>query len=112
MSSLFTQFFAVVLSSIPLFFALRLIKGKAKKLSFTKVFLVNILVGAVVSAVLASTSFGILSGVVAFLLALFVYKEMFEMDWLTAFLVWLMQIVIVVLILGLFVLLGLSFLFA
>lgn len=109
MSSLFTQFLAFLFSSIPLYFALKLIKGKAKKVSFTKVFLVNILVGAVASAV--SSSSGILGGVIAFLLALFVYKEMFEIDWLTAFLVWLMQIVIVALILWALILLGMSFIF-
>ena len=112
MSSIFTQLLAFVFSSIPLYFALRMIKGKAKKIAFTKVFLVNILVGAISSAVVSSESFGILSGVAAFLLALFVYKEMFEIDWLTAFLVWLMQIVLVVVILGVFVLLGLSFIFS
>ncbi len=109
MSSLFSQFLVFLISSVPLYFALKLIKGKAKKVPFTKVFLVNILVAAVASAV--SSSFGILSGMIAFLLALFVYKEMFEIDWLTAFLVWLMQIVIVVLIFWALILLGISLIF-
>ena len=106
MGSLLSQFIVFLFSSIPLYFALKMIKGKAKKVSFTKVFLVNILVAAVASAV--SSSFGFLGGVVAFLLALFVYKEMFEIDWLTAFLVWLMQIVIVALIFWALILLGIS----
>jgi hypothetical protein len=109
MISLFTQFLVFLLSSIPLYFALRLIKKKAKNISFVKVFLVNVLVGAVASAI--SSSFGILSGVAAFLLALFVYKEMFEIDWLTAFLVWLMQIIIVAMIFGVLILLGISLVF-
>ncbi|VVB59905.1 Uncharacterised protein [uncultured archaeon] len=107
MASLLLQFLAFLFSSIPLYFALRLIKGKAKNISFTKVFLVNILVAAIASAV--SSSFGILSGVAAFLLALFVYKVMFEVDWLTAFLVWLLQFVIIVIIAALFIfVLGIS----
>ncbi len=103
------QFLAVLFSSIPLYFSLRLIKGKAKKVPFIRVFLVNILVAAIASAV--SSSFGLLSGVAAFLLALFVYKEMFETDWLTAFLVWLLQIVIVAVIFWVLLFFGISLLF-
>ncbi|MBU4246639.1 MAG: hypothetical protein ABIF85_01985 [Nanoarchaeota archaeon] len=109
MGSIFSQFIVFIFSSIPLYFALKMIKEKAKKISFTKVFLVTILVAAVASAV--SSSFGFLGGVVAFILALFVYKEMFEIDWLTAFLVWLMQIVIVALVFWAFILLGISLIF-
>ena len=109
MASLLIQFLAFLLSSIPLYFALRLIKGKARNLSFIKVFLVNVLVAAIASTV--SSSFGLLSGVAAFILALFIYKEMFEIDWLTAFLVWLMQILIVVAIFWVLLLLGISLIF-
>ncbi len=106
MPSISLQFLALLVSSIPLYFALRLMKGKAKKAPFIKVFLVNVLIAAIASAV--SSSFGLLSGVISFLLALFIYKEMFETDWLTAFLIWLMQIIIVAMIFGALMILGIS----
>jgi len=55
--------------------------------------LVNILAAAIVSG------YSLLSGGLParflFIAVLFVYKEMFELGWLTAFIAWLLEIIIV-----------------
>lgn len=87
-------------SSVPLYFALRLLR--AKKAGFIKVVLVTILASIIVSAILSSS--GWLAGSLAFLAVLFVYKEMFELGWLSAFLAWLLNLVLMAVMLGIIVL--------
>lgn len=102
-TDLFWGFIVLFISSMPLYFALRLIKGKIKEARFIRVMLVNFLASAVISAV--SSSLGVWGGAISFIAVLFVYKEMFDLDWLTAFLVWLLQVVLVFIIAAVFVLL-------
>lgn len=100
MNLLIWKFFYFAVSSVPLYFALRLLR--AKKAGFTKVVLVNILANIVASAILSS--FGWLAGSLAFLAVLFVYKEMFELSWLSAFLAWLLNLVIMAVMLAIIIL--------
>lgn len=88
-------------SSVPLYFALRLLG--ARNAGFIKVVLVNFLVSVIVSAIFSS--FGWTAAVIAFIAVLFVYKVMFELGWLSAFLAWLLTIVIAAVLLGAIVLL-------
>jgi len=106
MDSLAWKFISVALSSIPLYFALHLLG--AKKAGFVKVLLVNILAAAIVSGI--NASFGWFAGALSFLAVLFVYKEMFELGWLTAFIAWLLEIIIVAAIIGGMILLGIAIL--
>ena len=106
MDSLVWKFISVALSSIPLYFALHLLGSK--KAGFVKVVLVNILAAAIVSSIQAS--FGWFAGALSFIAVLFVYKEMFELGWLTAFIAWLLEIIIVGAIIGGMILLGIAIL--
>lgn len=92
--SLFWKIVIVVLSSIPLYFALGIVG--AKNAGFFKVVLVNFLVGIVASSI--SAYFGLFAGIISFIAMLFIYREMFGIGWLSAFLVWILQIIIIVVI--------------
>lgn len=77
----------IVLSSLPLYISLKIFF--ARKVSILRVFLVNIIVGFVIS--LANYYFEIFGGMVAFILLLIAYKIAFGIGWIRAFLVWLLQ---------------------
>lgn len=106
MDSLVWKLISAALSSIPLYFALHLLG--ARSAGFIKVVLVNILAGAIVAAI--DSYFGWFAGVISFIAVLFVYKEMFELGWLTAFIVWLLEIIIVAVIIGGMILVGIAIL--
>jgi len=80
----------LVISSIPLYVAVRLLGGKT---SLFKVIMVNIVAGIVISALKAAYSSFIWS-ILVFLTLLYIYKEMFRIGWLRSFFAWLMQFVI------------------
>ena len=73
----------LVMSSLPLYFAVKFLGGKA---TILKVIFVNLIVG-VISGVLAIPLLG-------FILLLFIYKKFFELSWLKAFLASILQFVV------------------
>ena len=75
----------LVVSSLPLYFAVKFLGGKA---TILKVILVNLIVG-LVSGLLSIPLLG-------FILLLFIYKKFFELSWLNAFFAWILQFVIAV----------------
>lgn len=82
-----------ILSSLPLYFAVKLLGGNTNLL---KTALVALIAGIVVAVI--ESFFSIWGGLIAFMLLLFIYKGMFGIGWLRAFLVWVIQLVIIVLI--------------
>lgn len=89
----------LIISALPLYFTVKFLGGKA---TIFKVLMVNLIVG-IISAALDMP-------VVGFVLLLFVYKEVFKMSWLSAFLAWILQFVVAgaLLFLALFLSLGVA----
>jgi len=77
----------IVISSLPLYLSLKLFF--AKRVSILRVFLVNLIVGFIVS--LVKYYFEIFGGIIAFFLLLLIYKIAFGIGWIRAVLVWLLQ---------------------
>lgn len=81
-----------LLSSLPLHFAVKLLGGNTNLL---KTALVALIAGIVVAVI--QSFFSIWGGLIAFIILLFIYKGMFDVGWLRAFLIWLIQLAIIVL---------------
>ena len=79
----------LILSAIPLSFAVKILGGKA---GIFKVILVNIIVG-IVSYYIYS-HFVTWSTIIAFIALLFIYKFMFRLGFIKAFIAWILQFVI------------------
>ena len=79
---------AFILSALPLYFAVKFLGGKT---SLLKTMLVVILGGIVVTAI--RSYFKILGGLIAFIVLIWIYREMFRLKWIKAFLAWLLQFV-------------------
>ena len=89
----------LVISSLPLYFAVKFLGGKA---TILKVIFVNLFVG-IVSGVLSIPLLG-------FILLLFIYKKFFELSWLKAFFALILQFVVaVILVVIAIVVLGIAF---
>ncbi len=87
-----------IISALPLYFAVKFLGGKA---TILKVILVNIAVGLL--------GFLLNIPIIGFILLLLIYKEMFELSWFRAFLAWILQFVVaVILILCAVLLLGIA----
>jgi hypothetical protein len=84
---IFLIIFAI--SSIPLYLAVKALKGKT---TFAEVIMVN-LIAAIIIGIL-NVFFFIWGGVIAFILVIFIYKAVFELSWWKALLAWFLQFVI------------------
>ena len=97
-------FAALIVSAIPLNLAVKMLGGDS---SILKVILANIAVGLI--AIFIAMQFGIYAGIIPFLIMLFVYKYMFEIGLFKAFIAWILQfVIIIVIIFVLIVFLGLT----
>lgn len=92
-----------LISALPLYFAVKVLGGKA---GLFGVLFTNLLV-AIVSFII-NFLFDTWGGLFAFVLMIWIYKEFFELGWLRALLAWLLQFVFAVLILLLLSLLGVT----
>jgi len=96
---------AIIVSSLPLYFSVRLFGGDA---SILKVFFTNILVAIISSVLLRLFGFGAL---IILLSTILVYMFMFKLGFFRAFFAWLIQYVVAFLLVLLFLfVLGLSLL--
>lgn len=94
---------AIIISSLPLYFSVKLFGGDA---SILKVFLTNIIVGIVSAVLMGLFGFGAL---IILLVTILIYKAMFDLGFFRAFFAWLIQYVIAFLLVILFAfILGLS----
>jgi hypothetical protein len=81
-----------VISSLPLYFAVRLLGGKT---TLIKTVLVSFISGIIVSAIrLRFETFG---AIIAFGILIWIYHEMFRLRWMKALLAWLLQFVFIAL---------------
>jgi hypothetical protein len=91
----------IVLSSVPLYIAVKLMGGHT---GILKVIIVNIIVALAVSYI--TSTFNFWAGALSFIVMLFIYKVMFKLSWLKAFLAWILQFIIIALIIFLLVFFG------
>ncbi|MBR9690943.1 hypothetical protein GOV08_04635 [Candidatus Woesearchaeota archaeon] len=80
---------AMIISALPLYFAVKLFGGKA---TILKVLFVNLIAGIVIGSI--KLAIGLFGGLLAFIVLLLIYKYMFGLGFLRAFFVWIMQFVI------------------
>ncbi|MBW6451434.1 MAG: hypothetical protein K0B02_01775 [DPANN group archaeon] len=92
----------LIISAIPLYFSIKLLGGQA---SFLKVILVNLAAGLILSVFELILGVG---GILGFVILIFIYKEMFDMTYIGAFLAWLLQFIIALILILIFIVIGIS----
>ncbi|MDA3855322.1 MAG: hypothetical protein PF569_03625 [Candidatus Woesearchaeota archaeon] len=97
-------FLLIVISSLPLYLAAKTFGGKT---TILKTFFVMILVS--ILTIFAQAIFRIYGTIIAFILVLIVFKELFHLSLGKAFLVWIFWLIFVILFTFIFSILGLSF---
>jgi hypothetical protein len=91
----------IVISSIPLYLAVKLMGGRG---GIIRVIIVNVLVGLLVSWL--GSTINIFVAAATFILMLFIYKVMFKLSWLKAFFAWILQFIIIIVIIVLLAFFG------
>ena len=89
---IFLIIFAI--SSIPLYLAVKALKGKT---TFAEVIMVNLIAAIIIS--ILNTFLSIWGGIIPFILVIFIYKVVFELSWWKSLLAWFLQFVIVIILL-------------
>lgn len=84
---------AFIIGAIPLYIAVILLGGRA---SVVKVILVNLGIGFLEGLLDAKFQTAWVSKVLSFLVLLVIYKFMFDLGWIRAVLVWILQFVLTV----------------
>ncbi len=93
-----------IVTTLPLHLAVNMFGGRT---TFLKTFLV-ILVSSIIVAFI--TSLFPLGGLIAFIVLIWIYSEMFHIGMLRAFFIWIMQFIIVIIFAFILALAGISFL--
>lgn len=86
-------FVLFMLSSLPLHFSVKLLGGKT---SILKTMLVVFVSGIIVTAI--QNYVQLIGGLIAFLVLIWIYHEIFRLKWFKAFAAWLLQFVFIVII--------------
>lgn len=99
-------FLVIVISSLPLYFAVKALGGKA---GILKVFLVNVIVAVLIPIFIAWLGFngGMAATVLSFIAMLLMYVIFFDLGFIKAFLAWLLQLFFIFLTIWILALLGL-----
>lgn len=85
LTTLFIIVGAFIIAALPLHLAVSMLGGKS---SILKVILVNIIVGILVAIIYSFLPY---ASIIAFIVVLWVYREMFRLKWFKAFLAWIIQ---------------------
>lgn len=88
--------------ALPLHLAVRFMGGRT---TILKSFLVVVLTGVLSALIYANFKYG---GIIAFLLLIWIYREMFRLKWIKAVLVWVIEIVLIVIFTAIFAILGIG----
>ena len=89
-----------IISAIPLYLAVKILGGKT---NIVKTVFVMILAGIATAIISAIFPFG---GIIAFIVLIWIYHEMFRLKWLKALIAWFLQLVFMILLGALAVVLG------
>ncbi len=92
-----------IISALPLYFAVKMLGGKATLL---KILIINLIVALV--SFMINFLFQTWGGLIAFILMIWIYKDFFKLGWLRALLAWLLQFVFAVIIVIILALLGVT----
>lgn len=92
---------AFIISALPLYFAVKFLGGKT---SILKTIIINLLTGLVIAVV--HYFFKTFGDIIAFILVIWIYHEMFRLKWIKAILAWLLQFVFLFLLTLLFIFIG------
>jgi len=89
---LFGMFLAFLISSLPLYFSVKMLKGKTTVL---KTMVVSFVAG--ILSIILKQFFGFIGGFMGFILMIWLYHEVFRLKWFKSFLAWLLQFVFIAL---------------
>lgn len=93
----------IIISALPLYFAVDLLGGRV---SIGKAFIVMVIVAILYSIItFFMPHYG---AIVAFIVLIWVYREMFRLKWLKALLAWLIQMVFIIILTWILSLVGLG----
>jgi len=95
----------LIISALPLYLAVKMLGGKT---TIFKTILVNILGGIIVY--LVNHFFTTWGGLIAFILLIWFYREMFRLKWFKALLAWLLQLIFMAILYAILAFLGLAYL--
>lgn len=79
-----------IISALPLHFAVKLLGGKS---SILKAFIITLISGFVVS--IPKLVFDSWGGIIGMFLLIWIYREVFRLKWLKAFLAWILQMIFI-----------------
>lgn len=95
----------IIISSLPLFFAVNLLGGKT---SILRTFLVMVVVGF--ATVIIQAIFNYWGTLIAWILLLFIFMDVFDLGFIRAIIVWILWILFTILFIYIFSIIGFSFL--
>lgn len=79
-----------VISALPLHWSVKLLGGKS---SILKAFLITLIAGFVLS--LPKLIFDSWGGIIGLFLLIWIYREVFKLKWIKAFLAWILQLIFI-----------------
>lgn len=101
--SIFILFLIIVVSALPLHIAVKIMRGKTHLLKTIVVMFITSLIITVISTLVP---FG---AILAFIILIWLYRELFKLKWYKAFIVWFLQLVFISLLIFLVSIVGISF---
>ncbi|MFP4402529.1 MAG: hypothetical protein ACLFPL_04850 [Candidatus Nanoarchaeia archaeon] len=102
-TSIIVLLIILIISALPLHFAVKIMGGKTYLI---KTILVMFLSSIIVVLVNLLLPYG---AILAFIVLIWIYREMFRLKWIKALLVWLLQLIFVTILLSIAALIGVSF---
>lgn len=95
----------IVLSSLPLYFSVKLLGGRT---SILKTFFVMLIVG--VLTIFIQATFSYYGTIIAWFLLIWIFREMFRLKWIKAIIAWVLWVIFTMFFIFIFGVLGFSFL--
>ncbi|MBS3066914.1 hypothetical protein J4205_03735 [Candidatus Pacearchaeota archaeon] len=80
-----------ILSAIPLYRAVKFLKGKT---NFPKTLFITLVSGLIIS--ILSSLIKIYIGIISSIVLIWIYKKSFKLKWTKAFIVWIIQIILII----------------
>jgi hypothetical protein len=90
--TVFVIFLAFVISSLPLYFAVKWLRGRTTLLKTVAITLLTGIIASLIHVIFKSYS-----SLIAFIVLVWIYHEVFRLKWLKAVLAWLLQFAFIIL---------------
>lgn len=101
--SLLVLFLIIIISALPLHIAVKLMNGRTHLLKTILVMFITSLIITIISTLIP---FG---AILAFIILIWLYREIFRLKWYKAFIVWLLQIIFISILVFIVSIVGISF---